>query len=267
MQLLGRKVEIEFGLEGSSGIRHTDLRIAFRVEKTRSSSPNKATITVYGLGDNSIDVLSRSGAVVRLLAGYGLAKQIFIGNPIKSGVKLERTGSDRVVTIEALDGGRAYREAQVSISYSGSVALATAYRAAIDAMGLPEGVVNLPSRSLGKGFAFTGPAQDLLNKLAAASGSQWFIRDGTVNFFERGSATSQLVPLISSVAGNLVGHPKQTANGIEITALLDAAFRPGDRVQLQSEKVNGTHTIQDLVFDGDSGYQSNFYAEMKVVPS
>jgi hypothetical protein len=264
--LLGRRVVLEFGTEGAAGKRFTDLRVGFRVDMSRSADPNKGRIVAYNLAAESVSLLQRPRAVVRLLVGYDVPRLIFVGTPIANGVRLERNGPDRVIVIEALDGGRAWQAARVDLSYAPQTSFAQVFADVVAAIGLPTGTVHAPAGlRFSSGLVLAGAARDVLSRLAVMADRHWFVRDGVLHFVEIGGDTGETAPLISSRTGNLIGSPmpraatKANEAAIEVRALLDPAIRPGRRFQLESEAFNGVYIARDVVFEGDSGYEAPFY--------
>ena len=266
--LFMRKAFVEFGVEGSDGIQFRDIRLSFRVDKSRKSDPDKATISIYNLAESSINLLLRKNAVIRLYAGYSETPPIiFEGTAIKNGIKVDRSGVDKIATIEALDGGRAWTEGRVRISQRGEVTFESVYKASIQALGLPEGVVVLPAGlTFPSGLVVDTPAREMLNRLAKMSESEWFVRHNVVNFVPRGDAIRDYIPKISSKDGNLVGSPNPTAKGVEINCLLDGSIQPASEVFLESKYIQGNFVSQDVSHAGDST-QGEFLTRILGVPS
>jgi len=266
--LFMRKAFVEFGFEQDDGISFRDLRVAFRVEKSRQAEPDKGTISIYNLAETSIGLLNRPKAVIRLYAGYSETPPvIFEGTAIKGGVKVERNGVDKIVTVEALDGGRAWTEGRVRISQRGEVTFEAAFNLTLQALGLPQGVVILPKGlTFPSGLSVDTTARDMMSRLAKMSNSDWFILHGVVNFIPRGTSTLGYIPEVSARAGNLVGSPNPTAKGVEITCLLDSSIQPASEIYLGSKYISGNFIAHDLNYAGDST-QGEFITQLLGVPS
>jgi len=271
MELFDRKVAIEYGIEGSAGKRHDQLRVAFNVEHKLSKTPNKAKITVYNADEDTIALLLKPRAVVRLFAGYGAnAGLIFQGNPIatksnKHPVKGDRSAPDWKLEIEAMDGVRIYNTARVSVAYTGAVAWQRVLDDVLAATGLALGA---PPPTLGAsvvwpaGLTVEGPARDVLGRLAHLVRARWHIRDGVLIITD-GGATTEAAPLLSTAQGNLLSF-SQTESGYAVKCLLDPAMRSGRRVKIEGVRgrPDSVYVVRDLTFTGDSGWDTPFYCEM-----
>lgn len=236
------------------------MRVSFDVKMSTSSTPNSAVIEAYNLAPESIALAQAKDAVIRLFVGYDAPLQVFAGNPTKDGVRMERRGPDRVLRIEAADGGKAFKEARVNVSFSTSTTLRQVFDSVSTQLGLPEGTIRLTEDlSFPKGITLAGPARDVLDRLARSTASEWYIRDGALQFVGEGEDTGETAVVFSSIAGNLIGSPTPKDDGIEVTALLAPALRPGKPFQVESKDYNGLYTATDVAFKGDSGYDRPFY--------
>ena len=270
MALFQRQVIVQFGQPGEVGKSFSDLKVSFQVVMSRASDPNQAKISIWNLSRDSVKALQADGAVVRLLAGYTVPRQIFEGNPIASGVKVRQQGQDRVVEIEAQDGGKTYQEARVSISIATPTSLQEVLDEALSqvgAFGAASGAVrsDLSEIKLTQGFSFEGPARELLDRLALSSGSYWTLRDGAIQFVEDGESTGEVAIEFSAETGNLIGSPSEKDSGVEVTALIAPSLRPGKHFSVASENVNGLYLADDVAFRGDS-QSGEFYVVASGTP-
>ena len=267
MPLFGRNVLLRLGPEGGTGREFQGFRIVFDVKMTKASSPNAATIEAYNLAAASVALAQTADAVVELFVGYDVPRLIFRGSPVRNGVRLDRRGPDRVLRIEAQDGGRAYAEGRVSVSFAAQTTITQAFTAISEQLGLPLGVVRLPAGVVfPRSLSLVGPARDVLDRLAEATGSEWYIRDGALQFLEAGGDTGEQAVVFSADAGNLVGSPAPTDDGIEVRALLAPSMRPGKVFEVQSEDYRGQYVAGDVAFRGDSGWDQPFYVTVQGTP-
>jgi hypothetical protein len=260
MSEFGRQVAVEFGIEGSSGKRLSGLRISFQVEMSRSDKPNTASIIIYNANSDTVALLQREDAIVRLLAGYETPLQLFQGNPTQGGVYLEKVGPDRVLKIEAQDGQRQTVGARISKSYATQTTSGQIFDDLMTAMALPLGTIDL-DRTVKhpQGLVLSGYVRDLLTTLVESQGRQWFVRDGVVQVVPRGGSTGETAVVFSSVSKNLIGAPVRTKDGVKVVALLSPSLRPGKPFRVISEEVNGDYIADDVTFVGDSGWSNDFY--------
>jgi len=254
--LYRRQVFVTLGSDSGTGTEFGDLRVTFTVKMTDGSTPNTAKIEIYNPASGSVALMQQSDAVILLAVGYesegGVPRQLFAGNPIEGGVKLEKRGVDRVLVIEAQDGGREYASAHISESFATGSTSGQVASALIDRLGLTigstdgiDGDVSFPY-----GITMAGPVTDQLDTIAAMSGARWFIRDRAVYFSKIGETTGEQAALYSSFSGNLIDAPVQKDTGIEITALISPSMRPGKPFRIESVEITGDYLAGEVEFTG-----------------
>lgn len=267
--LYGRRVFVDLGVEGGTAQRYEGVRIGFTVDGNDGSEPNKAAIEVYNASREALSRMQEDGAFIRLSAGYqslGGARLLFEGQPIEGGVKLDRRGGvDRVLVVEAQDGGTVYRTSHIAESYATATTSGQLFAALADKMGVPLGSVDgvVGSVSFPYGISLTGPVRQHLDRVAAMSGARWQIRDGALQVWAIGGSTGEEAVLFSAAAGNLIESPKPTDDGIEVTALLAPTLRPGKPFRVESEFHSGNYVATEVKFRGDSGFSRDFYVTAK----
>ena len=259
MPLFGRQVVLKVGV-GATAKEFSGFRVTFDVKMSTSSTPNSSVIEAYNLNANSVALAQDRAAVVELWVGYDVPRLVFRGNPTKDGVRMDRRGVDRVLHIESQDGGRAFKEARVNVSFTTPTTLQQVTDEIATQMGLPTGAIRIPSDvTFPKGITLTGPARDVLDRLASSHASEWYIRDGALQFLGAGEDTGESAVVFSSKAGNLIGSPSVKDGGVEIVGLLAPSLRPGKVFRVESKDVNGDFTATDVGFKGDSGWDRPFY--------
>ena len=244
---------MQVGRPGATGIAWSSLPVRFRVRKTREREPNKAEISIVNPAPESIAVAQEEGAIVRLLAGYGIPQQLFIGGIDRQEVVRERT--DRILRIEATDGGRRFREARLDRSYAAGTSVATIFADLAEALGLDTANLDLPDRAFAEAVIVSGPVRDTLDRFAAALGLEWFVQDGQPQIFPA-DATTETGPLISATTG-MVGSPRRTIDdkdraGVQVRSLLLPGLQPTQRFELQARDVAGVYRVDKVEHVGDS---------------
>lgn len=261
-QLFQRQVILQLGTEGSEGKSFSDLRIDFRVDHTRTGTPNKGVIMAYNLNEESVALLQQPDAIVRLIAGYDVPRQIFRGSPVANGVQLEKQGPDRILKIEAEDSGRQLAAARLNVSFDTQVTIREVFDEVAAQLGLPAGTIRLGDESITypNGIHLAGPARDILDRLALSTQSDVFTRDGALYAIPTdGGDTGETAVVFSSELGNLIGSPSPKDKGVEVTALLEPSIRPGRPFRLRSRRYNGDYVARDVSFVGSSGWDTAFY--------
>lgn len=266
--MFGRKVTLQIGQPDTVGRSFTDLRIAFRVDMTRDATPNSASILAYNLSPESIALIQRPGSVVRLLAGYDVPRLVFVGDPIRDGVRLEKRGPDRILSIEAQDGGNRYRATRVHVSFATDTTVDQVFEHVAEQMGLPTGYVRIDRlKRFPSGVVLSGDARDVLDRIATMSGADWTITDGTLNVIPKGEASGEPAVKFSTEQGNLIGSPSKMGNGgVEIVGLLEPALRPGRSFVVKSSILTGAYVATEVSFVGDSGFDNPYYTIATGVP-
>jgi len=261
----GRQVFLDVGVPGSPFRRFEDLRVSARVRKGLESEPNSAQIDVYNVNEDSVAVAQDTGAIVRLFAGYGVPRLIFEGSINRDGAVMKKQGPDRVLSIDAKDGGRIYRQARINKTFDRGTDLQEVFEALAEETGLPLGAVELPdSAQLTQGVTLTGKVSDELDRLARSLDASISSQDQLLQVLPRGGFAPDEAILVSSQEGskNLIGSPAPGDRGIDVRALLDGRFLPGKRISLDSERFDGVYRVISLEHVLDSGWDESFYSDL-----
>lgn len=272
MGLFGRSVTVQLGTNNTTGTEHTGLRVSFVVKMSDASEPNEATIRIWNLTEQVVSTMQEDDAVIRLLVGYdsegGAQHLIFEGDPISDGVKAELQGVDRILIVEAQDGGRAYTDSHIAEGFSTATSSGQLFQTIADAFGVTLGNVDgvVGDVDFPHGLSLTGQARELMDRVADLSGALWGIRDGALQVWEAGGTTGEEAVIFSAEAGNLIGSPSQTEDGVEVKALLAPTLRPGKPFRLESQSISGDYVATDVEFRGDSGFATEYYVIARGVP-
>ena len=216
-KFFGRKVIVqinEFSYEG--------LRVDASVSR-KGGELAQAKISVYNPGRSvaGLALLSNRKTRVRLLAGYGdVPALVFEGNPVKNGVRLERQGGDQILSFECKDGLVKYQDARVSIAVDGDTTYAYILNQALDALGYPRGIIDVPQGSQVGDMYFEGQAMDLVEELAESLSAEVVVTNGRIDFVARSRTTNE-GPLFSQARNNIIGQLKKTDKGVEVTSFLE----------------------------------------------
>jgi hypothetical protein len=271
--LFDRQVIVQLGTNNAKGKEFSGLRVTFDVQHTDGSAPNKAKIEIYNLAASTVATMQAPDAVVRLLVGYasqgGAPRLLFEGSPVPSGVKLDRRGGvDRVLVVEAMDGGRELAESHVAESFETATTSGQLFRTLAEALGVPLGNVTaaVEDVSFPHGIVLQGPVRDQMDRVASMSDALWGVRDGALQVWRKGATTGESSVVFSSSTGNLIGSPTLADGGVEVTGLLAPTLRPGKPFRVESQDIQGNYVCTECKFRGDSGWGNDFYVTARGRP-
>jgi len=270
-ELFGRKVYCVIGKAGEQGVIVDGLRISFAVEKTARRHPNKAKIAIFNLNKTTAAAVTdaQDRLQIQLFAGYEstAVSMIFQGEIRRGQAKTETSGTDRITTIEASDGGDLYRESRINTTI-----VDASGKQLIDAISKSFGVkIKLPDDVLQEALAkrfdsitLTGRSADVLDNLADSFGFVWFLEDGALKIVSRDGDTGEIAVLLTPDTG-LISAAVQTSKGINGESLLNSGIRPRRIIEIRTEDVKGFFRVQSVELKGDSGYAKPFYTSFEAV--
>ena len=279
-----------------NGIKIEGLRVTFKCEKNLEKNPNAITLEVYNLSKDSRSLLEENstrdlatGEVTKwdpkthpptiiFNAGYAQnIKNLFVGNTAR--VVTKRVGTDIITTIEAGDGEEAFAKARLDKSFAPGTKVNDVLTNIKAALGLDKGQekgIDLKDQFL-NGMTLSGPARNHLDMITERQGLEWSIQNNQLQIIPRGVYTDEEVILLNSETG-LIGTPtktkiinkslvkgadgKEVESGVTCTALLNAEIKPGRRIKIESEFINGVFRVQKVTHSGDT-HSNNWYSEIE----
>jgi len=258
-RMFGRTVKLAIGTPGEEGQVWSDVRIDFEV-RHRLRKRGEAEITAYNVPESAAERARKRDAVVRVFAGYdGDAPMVFQGHPVDGSVSLKDDGTDRLLELEAQDGGRALAATHLNLSVAADETVREVADRVIDQLGVPRGTVQVPEGlRFPQGVHATGRASEVLRRLSRASGADWAIQDGAIQIIPDDEDTGRRGVVFASDDGTLVGTPEQKDKGLEVTGLLRPRLRPGDIYRVEGPDTESFFKARDVKMRG-SRFQSDFY--------
>lgn len=252
-------------------------RVVFQIQKTVSSEPNKCTLDLYNLSQNTRDFLTRTPVQVSLQAGYdGAPRLMFVGD-LRPGSFTRREGVDIVTHLELRDGMRAFAHARVSRSYKPPIRVSDVLSDCAKSMGLTlpreiEQSIEL-KQALASGISMHGPTREVLTRLLAPYGYSWSIQTGTLVILPDGQARPGEAYLINEESG-LINSPQRATSDKEsgklpVTweTLLYPELEPKRLAKLESEFINGVFSIKEVTHEGDSHEEGSWTTSCKGEPT
>lgn len=274
MTQFGRQASVVIGSPGAGGLRISDLRITFNVQKTDGKDPNKAKIQIYNMSSKSRNLIKRSeedfADLVYLSAGYrngASLENVFIGNISSINNRVEPPNI--VTEIDALDGAKEILERKVSISFGAGTKASIVLNKVLSAFSIGSDVSNLASSSISyaNGFSFAGPADSALDKVAKFMGLDWSIQNNAIKFVEADKSDGSRIVSLNSSTG-LIGSPQRlqgvtrkakgksasTRPGWKIKALMQPKIVPSGQIQIESNEIpqNSIFTVSTVTHSGDT---------------
>lgn len=156
-------------------------------------------------------------------------------------------------TGNAANGSVVSKSAQASSKLSAIAAgVASDIGAALDFQALDKLIAN---------YTYTGGALGQVNRLAEAGGVRAFVDDTRLIVQDFDKAVQGRVKILNMNSG-MVGIPKATEKGVEVTYLIDGESVLGGTLRLQSKfnrSLNGDYKIDQLKFDVASHEDPFFY--------
>jgi len=252
-------------------------RISFEIKRKFNKFPDPATITVYNINAFTRENFTL-GAQVILAAGWdGSSEILYTGTLVD--VRPMRDGPNWAISIISADGDAAFQRS-VNQSFAKGVALSVVVGKLASAMGLAlptSAQVLLKDKVTTGALVHSGPAQMSLQTLLDPFDLHYSMQDGALLILEGNEPTAETAVLLSESTG-LIGSPERIASKkkqvkgqskakavtyatrVKIKATLQASIKPGRKLQLQSEILQGLYRIDEVVYKGDT-HSADWYAE------
>ena len=259
---------IRFGIEISGRINwYEGLRVRASGTKFANAQQNECTLTVSGLSMSTRDHLltetspfNSNRTPKRLIIEVGRVStalfRIFIGDIVSAEpsappdvdvIIKAKTQSAQSGNIVAIASGPISKLSAISQRVADEIGLG------LDFQALDKNISN---------FSYTGAALKMVNLLQDSGGVRAFIDDETLIVKNYGSALSGRIRILGADTG-MVGIPKATEKGLDVTFLIDSESLLGGMIRLDSKmnkSLNGDYVIDQLKFDLASHEDPFFYS-------
>jgi hypothetical protein len=253
---------IRIGIEVSGAINwYEGLRVKAKGSKHADPTQNECTVTISGLSQPVRDSLisATKTATRRLIVEAGRvstgAAVIFVGD-IYEGEPSSPPDVD--VVLKAKTGNGEANRVSVQQGVAVQPLSSIANRVAADlGVGLDFQATNKNMAN----YTYVGSAIKQVLRLQDAGGVQAFIDDRTLVVKDLGRPVAGRTRIVSMETG-MVGIPKRTDEGVEVTYLIDGPSDLGGTIDLRSvfnPTLNGLYAINQLNFDIASHEDPFFY--------
>lgn len=243
---------IRIGIEVLGRINwYEGLRVKATGSKHADPTQNECTVTMTGLSKDVRDSLISATATNtrRLIVEAGRVStgthQIFVGD-IYEGEPSSPPDVDVVLKAKTGNGmaGKISVQSGQAIQPLSNIArsIATDLGVGLDFQASDKNIAN---------YSYAGNAIKQVLRLQDAGGVQAFIDDRTLVVKDAGKALRGRTRIVSMNTG-MVGIPKRTEEGMEVTYLVDGPSDLGGTLELISlfnPTLNGSYTINQLKFD------------------
>jgi hypothetical protein len=194
-------------------------------------------------------------------AGY-LDQQSEIFNGELRSAQSVTDGPEIVTELQTGDGDTALRQARLTIALPPGSSLAIGLREVIKALGVGQGnlarALALISQNpavaqmYSKGAVLKGSAAEIMTDCCRASGLQWSIQNGTLQFQELGQPLGSLAVLMDSEHG-MIGSPTvDTAGTLSFVCEMNPLIQPGVRVSMNAKSVTGGYQLVSVETAGST---------------
>lgn len=279
MQQFLRKAIVVF--EGSESgfqvnrynVADQDIRVEFQVEKSISSSQNKAEVRIWNLTENRRNSIGKELDNMRIEAGYIPAEGesnvgIIFSGQIRD-VEHIMEGSDVITIVKSGDGDKAFKNSVISKTFPKGSSVKDVTEGIYEEFkkqGVKKGEWQFPDglENFKRPYSICGACSREMNVLGKGKKFYWSIQNGTMEVIPSNGYLPGVV-LLNKDSG-LIGRPTITDNGVKATALINPEIRPNRTVKIESETLDvngedGIYRISKVRYSG-SNRQGNFYVEI-----
>jgi len=262
--LFDRKASFTFGKPGSLGKSFTGLRLKFKIIKTSESAPNKSSVQIYNLSNETRGQAEKKDQVFILTAGFQTNEEVIFSGDVAR-VITELDGPDFVTTFEAGDGEKAYQSSRVDISFQQGANIKDVFNTLVSSFGKSiKDVSSIPSQNIINGISLTGLSRKHLDELTKKFGLEWSIQNDSIQILKKNKFTKEEAILLTPSTG-LVGIPKKKEDGsLDLVSLLQPQIKPGRLIQVESRFVTGVFVCRKVTHSGDT-HGTDWYSQIEAV--
>lgn len=273
--------------------------LEFKILRSTKAVPNKCTLTIWNLSpDHRAQLLKRNrptpdpknlvGIPVQIEAGYVGSTSVLFRGDLRELASL-RDSTDFKTILTGDDGGRAFREARINMTFVKGTPVGTVLSAVCRAMGVGLGnssdftasanIAGIGS-TLPHSMTLSGSASKELDRVIKSIGLTWSIQRGNLQLLQKGKPLALAAIRLSSDTGLLdspeaamdasvsLGNPQQFAAGaavkhpkahkpkdptiLKARSLLIPGLVPGRQIDLQSVSYQGTYTVSEAEYIGQT---------------
>ena len=265
-QLL-RKITLRVGDAAGTGMDLSALQVRFSITSATLQTPRRLDARLYNVAKTTATKLRNQFVQVTLSAGYENGPFGFIFGGLIAQVKVGREdAANTFVDIIATDGDFAYNFSVINASLAAGWQQADVQKVLVESLRKDASEASKPKGSFTIGYSpklseskaprgtvLLGMTRDHLRKFATATGTQWNLEYGTVNFVpELGYIPGDAIVLDS--ASGMIGVPVLTIDGVQVTCLLNPNIKTGRLLKIANASIAGS-TLKTPISIDDEFYQ------------
>jgi len=243
----------------------TEHQITFNVKKDNNKDPNKASIIIYNLSDDTVNYINnsiRNNLAVALAVGYQGQEEVLIFIGTVQWVSDVWKGTDRLTELHCVDGGINISLANTSRSYPKGTKISKVIKDIAGDLGTNSGNLSIDSdAAISSASHMCGNSSEYLESLCKSIDHNVSIQDGSVYITPRSQRQEKRSAYISPDTG-LIGSPQPFHNDIKPTKKVTKstskkAKKPTDGVTFKCQ-INGNILPEKTVYLKSRSYDGYF---------
>jgi len=262
-----RKLSLLVGDAAGTGMDLSALQVRFSITSATLQTPRRLDARLYNVAKETAAKLRNQFVQVTLSAGYENGPFGFIFGGLIAQVKVGREdAANTFVDIIATDGDFAYNFSVINSTLAAGWQRADEQKVLVESLrknaaeaSKPKGTFtqgaspDLATSKAPRGKVLYGMTRDRMRDFAVATGTQWNLEYGTVNFVpELGFIPGDAIVLDS--ASGMIGVPVLTIDGVQVTALLNPNIKVGRLLKIANASITGS-TLKTPISIDDEFYQ------------
>lgn len=268
-----RKLSLVVGDVQGNGQDLSALQVRFSITSATIQTPRRLDLRIFNVSKNTATAMQNQYVQISLSAGYENGPFGFIFGGLIAQVRIGREdAANTFVDVIATDGDYAYNFSVINSTLASGWQRADEQKTLIESLkknaaeaSKPKGTFTLgasPDLATSKaprGKVLYGMTRDRMRDFAVATGTQWNLEYGTVNFVAQlGFIPGDAIVLDS--ASGMIGVPTQTIDGVQVTALLNPNIRTGRLLRIDNASITG-NTLKTPISIDDEFYQPSLDAD------
>lgn len=266
-KLLFRKYRLSIRNRGVETLIE-NARIKFDITKSLFAKENTAYVSIYNIGSDIRDILTKSSSTLMLQVGYeeeSNLTQIIFGDI--TSVSVTRSATDTVTKVQVIEGYKKLNKTIIQISLDNNPTLGSILdvvqrrtRYSIELVGLDRGVI------FDKSYADIGPLDIVLDHIAQRFNFKWSLQNRTLLLVSSKPNSSVAKTILNNTSGlllnpeaikifesNFTSDENERENDKKhVLALLQPNIQINDIIEVDGQDFKGNFRVTKIRHNGDS---------------